>query len=231
MPKIRDGALTPKQRAFVEIFVKENGRLTATECAKQAGYSEKSAVSQSCNLRNPKYFPKVVEAIENLQREYAEASKLDFVKHSRELSRLRDHAVTNGQLGPAVQAEYRRGQLAGFYVDRKEVVTASLDNMTRPELEAKLKEIRDHNVINGEAIGVEVTEVIETENSEDISIAKTINPKNYSPIVYLLIKTLPNYPITTHIVLSSYCSTFWTTVSFKFTNFFFRTATKTFSFN
>ena len=23
MPKIRDGALTPKQRAFVEIFVKE----------------------------------------------------------------------------------------------------------------------------------------------------------------------------------------------------------------
>ena len=32
--------LTPKQQAFVEIFVKENGRLTATECAKQAGYSE-----------------------------------------------------------------------------------------------------------------------------------------------------------------------------------------------
>jgi hypothetical protein len=26
--------------------------------------------------------------------------------------------------------------------------------MSRPELEAKLKEIRDHNVINGEAIGV-----------------------------------------------------------------------------
>jgi len=165
MPKIRDGALTPKQRAFVEIFVKENGRLTATECAKQAGYSEKSAVSQSCNLRNPKYFPKVVEAIEELQREYAEASKLDFVKHSRELSRLRDVAVTNGQMGPAINAEYRRGQLAGFYVDR----TASLDNMTRPELEAKLKEIRDHNIINGEAIGVEIKEVIEL---EDISKPK-----------------------------------------------------------
>ena len=166
MPKTRNGELTPKQRAFVEIFVKENGRLTATECAKQAGYSEKSAVSQSCNLRNPKYFPKVVEAIENLQREYAEASKIDFVKHARELSRLRDIAVTNGQLGPAVQSEYRRGQLAGFYVDRKEVVTASLDNMTRPELEAKLKEIRDHNVINGEAIGVEIKEIEDESKSE-----------------------------------------------------------------
>ena len=38
-------------------------------------------------------------------------------------------------------------------------MTASLDNMTRPELEAKLKEIRDHNVINGEAIGVEIKEI------------------------------------------------------------------------
>jgi hypothetical protein len=33
--------------------------------------------------------------------------------------------------------------------------------MSRPELEAKLKEIRDHNIINGEAIGVEVSEVDE----------------------------------------------------------------------
>ena len=31
--------------------------------------------------------------------------------------------------------------------------------MSRPELEAKLKEIRDHNVINGESIGVEVKEL------------------------------------------------------------------------
>ena len=65
-------------------------------------------------------------------------------------------AVDNGQLGPAIVAEYRRGQLAGFYVDRKEVVTASLDNMSRVELEAKLKEVRNHNVINGESIGVEI---------------------------------------------------------------------------
>ena len=31
--------------------------------------------------------------------------------------------------------------------------------MTRTELEAKLKEIRDHYVINGEAIGVEIKEI------------------------------------------------------------------------
>jgi hypothetical protein len=31
--------------------------------------------------------------------------------------------------------------------------------MTRPELEAKLKEIRDHNIINGEVVGVEIKEI------------------------------------------------------------------------
>ena len=50
MPKTRNGELTPKQRAFVEIFVKENGRLTQTECARQAGYSEKSAVTQGSSI-------------------------------------------------------------------------------------------------------------------------------------------------------------------------------------
>ena len=154
-----DKELTPKQRAFVFTFVKENGRMTPTDCAKQSGYSEHSATQMASNLRNPKMFPKVVEAIEYLQKEYAEASRIDFVKHARELARLREMAVDNGQLGPAIVAEYRRGQLAGFYVDRKEVVTASLDNMTRPELEAKLKEIRDHNIINGEAIGVEIKDI------------------------------------------------------------------------
>jgi hypothetical protein len=57
--------------------------------------------------------------------------------------------------------------LRDFYIDRKEVVTASLDNMTRPELEAKLKEVRDHNIINGEAIGVEVKEIEAVENNQE----------------------------------------------------------------
>ena len=95
MPKNR-GGLSPRQQAFVEIFCKENGRLTPTECARQAGYKEHSATAAASNLRNPKYYPKVVEAIENLQREYADATRIDVVKHSRELARLRDKAVENG---------------------------------------------------------------------------------------------------------------------------------------
>jgi hypothetical protein len=39
--------------------------------------------------------------------------------------------------------------------------------MSRPELEAKLKEIRDHNVINGESIGVEIKEIDIVETEEE----------------------------------------------------------------
>tara|TARA_R100001591_G_scaffold4972_2_gene11218 strand:+ start:1143 stop:1643 length:501 start_codon:yes stop_codon:yes gene_type:complete len=149
MPRNRSG-LSNRQQAFVEIFCKANGRLTPTECAREAGYSGKSATTAACNLRNPRYYPKVVEAIELKQREYAEASKLDVTKHMREMARLRDMAVENGQFAAAINAEYRRGQAVGLYVDRKEVVTGSLDKMSRPELEAKLKELREGLIVNGE---------------------------------------------------------------------------------
>ena len=66
-------------------------------------------------------------------------------------------------MGPAVVAEFRRGQLGGFYIDRKEVVTASLDNMTRKELESKLKEIRDNNIVNAE---YEVIDSVESEHKQ-----------------------------------------------------------------
>ena len=68
----------------------------------------------------------------------------------REMARLRDMAVENGQFAAAINAEYRRGQAVGLYVDRKEVVTGSLDKMSRPELEAKLKELREGLIVNGE---------------------------------------------------------------------------------
>ncbi len=87
MPKIRDGALTPKQRAFVEIFVKENGRLTATECAKQAGYSEKSAYNQGHRLMNDD------EVQELLTSELADSKERNLQDHDSIIEQLKDEAL------------------------------------------------------------------------------------------------------------------------------------------
>ena len=60
---IRADGLTDKQQIFVKIFTENEGRLTPTECARQAGYSEGSANVTSSQLLNGKRYPKVVEAI------------------------------------------------------------------------------------------------------------------------------------------------------------------------
>ena len=41
------------------------------------------------------------------------------------------------QFAAAINAEYRSGQLAGAYVDRKEVTVSGLEGMSREQLEKK----------------------------------------------------------------------------------------------
>jgi hypothetical protein len=43
--------------------------------------------------------------------------------HLEELRRLRDSARESGQYGAAIQAEVKRGEVAGFYMKRCEDVT------------------------------------------------------------------------------------------------------------
>ena len=60
---IRNDGLTDKQRVFVKIYAENEGRLTPTECARQAGYKEDRATTTASELLNGKRFPKVVEAV------------------------------------------------------------------------------------------------------------------------------------------------------------------------
>ena len=155
---IESDLLTSRQRSFAQILVKENGRATPTECAKMAGYSEKSATQIASNLQNPKMFPKVVEYIDSLTKDYAQSAKIEFMKHARELARLRDLAIDKDQYSAAINAEYRRGLLGGFYIERKEVVTASLDNMSRKELKEKLENYQKENQLIQDAEYKEIEE-------------------------------------------------------------------------
>ena len=54
-------------------------------------------------------------------------------------------SIDKDQYSAAINAEYRRGLLGGFYIERKEVVTASLDNMSRKELKQKLENYQKEN--------------------------------------------------------------------------------------
>ena len=138
---IRDDGLTDKQRIFVQIYTENEGRLTPTECARQAGYKEDRANTTASELLNGKRFPKVVEAVLTRRAEIEKTHEVKLNKHVQELARLREKALGEKSYSAAVNAERLRGQAAGLYIDRKEIRTGSIDSMSREEVLKALKEV------------------------------------------------------------------------------------------
>ena len=139
-PRGADG-LTEKQRIFVEIYTANEGRLTPTECARQSGYKMERAATTASELLNVKKYPKVVAAVMKRRDEIASTHRVEMNKHVQELARLRDKALNEKSYSAAVNAERLRGQAAGLYIDRKEIRTGSIDDMSREEVLKKLREV------------------------------------------------------------------------------------------
>ncbi len=170
---IRNDGLTDKQRIFVKIYTENEGRLTPTECARQAGYAEDRANTTASELLNGKRFPKVVEAVIARRAEIQKTHEVKLDKHVQELARLREKSLAEKSYSAAVNAERLRGQAAGLYIDRKEIRTGSIDSMSRDEVLAKLKEIGLDGKIKKEG-NQTIISVEEESNSE--------GPKDITPV-------------------------------------------------
>jgi len=138
---IRSDGLTDKQRVFVKIYAENEGRLTPTECARQAGYKEERANVTASELLNGKRYPKVVDAVLKRRAELEKTHEVKLQKHVQELARLREKSLVEKSFSAAVNAERLRGQAAGLYIDRKEIRTGSIDSMSREEVLKSLKEL------------------------------------------------------------------------------------------
>ena len=146
--------LTTKQHKFAVLLVTKGDRMSAKECAIEAGFSEKSAQQAAANLTNPKMFPLVVNEIERLRREWEQKYKVTYGRHIRRLDDLSRGAAEAGNWAAAVAAEKSRGQAAGLYIDRKEILTGSIDQLSKSEVEEKLKEIEKQFSINTDVIDI-----------------------------------------------------------------------------
>ena len=146
--------LTTKQHKFAVLLVTKGDRMSAKECAIEAGFSEKSAQQAAANLTNPKIFPLVVSEIERLRREWEQKYKVTYGRHIRRLDDLSRGAEEAGNWAAAVAAEKSRGQAAGLYIDRKEILTGSIDQLSKAEVEEKLKEIEKQFSINSDVIEI-----------------------------------------------------------------------------
>jgi phage terminase small subunit len=138
--------LTAKQRKFVDIYVANFGLISKTEAAKQAGYTIAS------KLTNPNRNPHVVRYLE--KRLAVERNKYaNPLRSHKRFEKFGDDAAKKSQFASAINAEYRSGQLAGMFVDKKEITNNTLEGMSREQLEKRLSELESKigeakNIIN-----------------------------------------------------------------------------------
>ena len=162
--------LTEKQMKFAELLVYNEGRMTGTEAAKQAGYEPDRARTTAAELRNPNKFPLVAKYIGELREEIQKKYEVTFENHITELARLRDESKGKGAWSAAINAEVARGKAAGLYIEQKIIRTGKLEDMTEKELELKMKQIiDDHKGLIIEADFDVVNENKQEEKQEQLS--------------------------------------------------------------
>ena len=135
--------ITGKQRKFILLLVHSEGLKTARQCAIEAGYAKRSAFMIASRLQNVNKYPHVVKAIDSEVRANTERYRCTQERSLSTLARIRDKAAEAGNWNAAVAAETRRGQIAGLYVDKKEILTGTIDSMSRDEVEKKLQDLKE----------------------------------------------------------------------------------------
>ena len=137
--------LTEMQKRFAEfmVFGGPDGPVSQGEAAVLAGYSPKRSRQEGSELMNPRLSPLVVAYVGKLQEERLQKHQVTYAKHISELDRIKQAALKKGSFSSAVNAEISRGKAAGLYIDRKELKTGKLEDMTEEQLEAKMKQILD----------------------------------------------------------------------------------------
>ena len=141
--------LTEMQKSFARLIVElsfgENA-MSHTDCAKKAGYAPESAGQRAYELTNPEICPNVCKYIEELKNEFRKKNKIDPDRHMGRLNHLGLQAEKNKMYGIALQSEIARGKVAGYYIERKAILSnPSIDNMDLDQLFQRMRDIQKRN--------------------------------------------------------------------------------------
>ena len=137
----RPAGLTERQKTFAKFYVE--GRHSNAECARMAGYSDKSSITMASKLLNGRDFPDVVELIKELRQAAERKYGVTLMHQLKRLDELSRGAEEAGQYSAAINAEKIRSALGGLTIDRREQQHVhQLDSMTKQDIVARLAELR-----------------------------------------------------------------------------------------
>jgi hypothetical protein len=122
----------------------EAGRLSPTECARKAGYTNRPRQNAS-ELRDPRKYPLVAAYIKELQEERRVRYDIDRLKHLQRLDELSHGAESKNQYAAAITGEVHRGKAGGLYIDKSISFTGSIEKMNREQLIQQMEELEAKN--------------------------------------------------------------------------------------
>ena len=138
-PKKEKG-LTEKQEKFCRIYATED--VTRTEAARLAGYGDGTAAWAASRFLNGRDYPQILARIAEIKEELSRKYEVSFDGHVRQLAKIRDMALDKGNYTAAVAAEKSRGQVAGLYISRSEILVGKIDQMSREEVLAEIAKLQ-----------------------------------------------------------------------------------------
>lgn len=129
--------LTAKQETFCLNYAA--GNITQTEAARRAGFSNPAfAASRFLNGRD---YPHVLRRIVELKNELSRRFEVTFENHVKKMAEIRDMALADKNYSSAIAAEKARGQVAGLYIARHEIMIGKIDQMSREEVLAEIEKL------------------------------------------------------------------------------------------
>jgi phage terminase small subunit len=138
--------LTNRQKEFARHYVE--GTHSNAQCARLAGYSDVNGIAkiQAHKLLDERDFPHIAEYIRELREDREKKYGVTLLGQLKRFKELSESAEENGQYSASINAERIRSALGGLTIDRRETNHYhAIENMSRDEIENRLKEIREQH--------------------------------------------------------------------------------------
>ena len=157
--------ITPKEQNFIDQMVAYYGKKTATQCAIDSGFGAAGARSRASELM------KRADIRNQITRQLEEVREKWLItkdKHFQELGELREMAKTSKNVNAAVRAEELRGKVAGLYIDRQIMATASMKRLPDGTMKAESDMTQDDWMSLMNQILDDYKDVVEGDDEEEI---------------------------------------------------------------
>ena len=175
-----ESGLNRRQKVFCWTAV-NNPRMSLTEAARVAGYTDPRQASYQL-MRNPKVKAEYNFLMSEVKKKY----ELNHERAVQDLYDIRDKALESGSFNAAISAQNALLKVGGLVVEKKEVRFGKIDQMSREEIENRLKQLMGQEIIEGEinshVLGVggveEVHNPTQDKDADNEELHTNANPQN-----------------------------------------------------